>query len=45
VKTDEGEWEAWFFASWSPDVERFRSFEEMMRTRYHQSAAGVSDGF
>ena len=45
VKTDEGEWEAWFFASWSPDVERFRSFEEMMRTRYHQSSAGVSDGF
>jgi hypothetical protein len=45
VKTDEGEWEAWFFASWSPDVERFRSFDEMMRTRYHQFSAGVSDGF
>jgi len=45
VKTDEGEWEAWFLASWSPDVERFRSFDEMMRTRYHQFSAGVSDGF
>jgi cell wall assembly regulator SMI1 len=45
VKTEEGEWEAWFFASWSPDVDRFRSFDEMMRTRYHQFSAGVSDGF
>ena len=45
VKTGDGEWEAWFFASWSPEVERFRSFEEMLRTRYQQFSAGVSDGF
>ena len=41
----DGEWEAWFFASWSPDVERFLSFEDMMRTRYHQFMSGVGDGF
>jgi hypothetical protein len=45
VKTDGGEWEAWFFATWSPDVERFRSFDDLMRTRYEQFSAGVSDGF
>jgi hypothetical protein len=41
----DGEWETWFFATWSPDVERFRSFEQMMRTRYGQFAAGASEGF
>jgi hypothetical protein len=41
----DGEWETWFFATWSPDVERFRSFEQMMRTRYGQFSAGASDGF
>ena len=41
----DGEWEAWFFATWSPEVERFRSFEQMMRTRYWQFGEGVSGGF
>ena len=41
----DGEWETWFFATWSPEVERFRSFEQMMRTRYGQFSAGASDGF
>ena len=39
------EWETWFFASWAPEVERFHSFEDMMRARYHQFMAGVGDGF
>jgi hypothetical protein len=36
-----GEWEAWFFATWSPEVERFPSFEAMMQSRYrafHESS-------
>lgn len=41
----DGEWETWFFATWSPEVERFRSFESMMRTRYQQFHGGASDGF
>jgi hypothetical protein len=45
VRGADGEWEAWFFATWSPEVERFRSFSQMMRTRYQVFAAGVSDGF
>ncbi len=32
----DGEWEAWFLASWLPGVRRYRSFEEMMRTEYTQ---------
>lgn len=27
----EGEWEAWFFASWVPGVQRYRSFWELMQ--------------
>jgi hypothetical protein len=27
---DDGEWEAWFFASWNPGANRYRSFAEMM---------------
>jgi hypothetical protein len=45
VKGPDEEWEAWFFASWAPEVERFHSFEDMMRARYHQFIAGVGDGF
>ena len=41
----DGEWETWFFATWSPEIERFRSFEQMMMTRHGQFAAGASDGF
>ena len=41
----DGEWEAWFFANWHPGAVRYRSFAEMMRARYDDFLAGVSDGF
>lgn len=31
VTTPNGEWEAWFFADWSPGATRYRSFWEMMQ--------------
>ncbi len=31
IKTDDGEWEAWFFANWNPGATRYRSFWEMMQ--------------
>jgi hypothetical protein len=34
VVTDEGEWEAWFFANWLPGAYRYRSFWEMMESQY-----------
>ena len=34
VRTAEGEWEAWFFASWRPGATRYRSFWEMMQEQY-----------
>jgi len=33
VVGDDGEWEAWFFATWGPDEDRFPSFAELMRTQ------------
>ena len=30
VQTSSGEWEAWFFANWSPGATRYRSFQELM---------------
>jgi len=30
VVTNEGEWEAWFFANWLPGATRYRSFQELM---------------
>ena len=30
VTTDDGEWEAWFFANWLPGARRYRSFEAFM---------------
>jgi hypothetical protein len=30
----DGEWEAWFFATWSADEERHRSFAELMRAQH-----------
>jgi hypothetical protein len=38
VVSDEGEWEAWFFASWLPGAGRFRSFEELMRFEARRAA-------
>jgi hypothetical protein len=34
IVTPEGEWEAWFFATWSPGATRYRSFLEMMQAEY-----------
>ncbi len=31
VVTREGEWEAWFLASWLPGASRYRSFQKMMQ--------------
>lgn len=36
ILTMEGEWEAWFFASWLPGAKRYSSFWEMMQSE-HQS--------
>ncbi|MBW4641254.1 MAG: SMI1/KNR4 family protein [Gloeocapsa sp. UFS-A4-WI-NPMV-4B04] len=36
ILTMEGEWEAWFFASWLPGTKRYPSFWEMMQSE-HQS--------
>ncbi len=36
VVTPEGEWEAWFFASWLPGANRYRSFWEMLQAEHDQ---------
>jgi hypothetical protein len=35
VQTSTGEWEAWFFATWNPGADRYRSFWEMMKDEYN----------
>lgn len=45
VTTSSGEWQAWCFASWSPEAERFPSFEAMMRARFQNFRDGIIDGF
>ncbi len=34
IVTREGEWEAWFLASWRAGADRYRSFVEMMQAEY-----------
>ncbi|MGW4469776.1 SMI1/KNR4 family protein [Nonomuraea sp. NPDC004354] len=34
IMTPDGEWEAWFMASWLPGATRFRSFWDLMRDQY-----------
>lgn len=34
IVTPEGEWEAWFFASWLPGARRYRSFWDLMQAQY-----------
>jgi hypothetical protein len=41
----DGEWEAWFFANWSPGVERFPSFAAMMQSRYREFCEHAGFGF
>ena len=36
VITADGEWEAWFFATWLPGARRYRSFWELMQDEYRQ---------
>ncbi len=45
IQTEDGEWEAWFFASWFPGARRYRSFADLMQAqletaRNHQPEAG-----
>ena len=39
VVTNEGEWEAWFFANWLPGADRYRSFQELMEAEYRNFLA------
>jgi predicted adenylyl cyclase CyaB len=36
VISEDGEWEAWFFANWVPGAHRYRSFQEMMEAEFHR---------
>lgn len=36
VISGDGEWEAWFFASWLPGANRYRSFYEMMQSEHER---------
>ena len=39
IVTEEGEWEAWFFANWLPGAVRYRSFQELMEAEYRNFLA------
>jgi len=39
IMTEEGEWEAWFFANWLPGAARYRSFQELMEAEYRNFLA------
>ena len=39
VVTEEGEWEAWFFANWLPGAARYRSFQELIEAEYRNFLA------
>lgn len=45
VVTPEGEWEAWFFATWYAGASRYRSFQEMMQDRYEDFVEHGGSGF
>jgi hypothetical protein len=45
VLTANGEREAWFLATWSPEVERFPSFQAMMQSRYRAFHEHAGFGF
>jgi hypothetical protein len=34
VVSEDGEWDAWFFANWLPGATRYRSFAEMILKEY-----------
>jgi len=41
----DGEWEAWFFASWHPGAQRHRSFAELMRAHWQSFRENDLQGF
>jgi hypothetical protein len=45
VVDENGEWEAWHFATWYPGATRYRSFAEMMLDHYESSVHDEIDGF
>ena len=36
IVTSDGEWEAWFYASWLTGADRYRSFYELMQGQYQE---------
>jgi len=36
VTTPDGEWEAWFYATWLPGANRYRSFWDLMQAHYEE---------
>ncbi len=44
VVTEDGEWEAWFFASWLPGANRHRSFWELMQAEYERFLSLKDEG-
>ncbi len=36
ITSENGEWEAWFFANWLPGAERYKSFQELMQDRHRR---------
>jgi hypothetical protein len=44
VVTADGEWEAWFFASWLPGANRYPSFLELVRALQADSATAEPPG-
>jgi cell wall assembly regulator SMI1 len=43
VVTPEGEWEAWFFATWIPGAQRFRSFWDYLAHELKNSAVSTAE--
>ncbi len=43
IVTPDGEWEAWYFASWLPGATRYRSFWEMMQAEYQRFRGAMAD--
>ncbi len=36
ITSENGEWEAWFFANWLPGAERYKSFQELIQDRHRR---------
>jgi len=44
IKTSDGEWEAWFFATWAPGASRYPSFWDMMQNELESAAELGEEG-